>query len=99
MRKSNFLPPTERPQCDGHRCPDHRRESQIDEDRSLLCRRTGHLSRDCPNFYQTKKEVPKPADPKKWKGKEMAAHIRTLLASMDEEEKDEFFKTTAEEGF
>src|SRR5271154_1250238 len=63
------------------------------------CRRTGHLSRDCPNFYQPKKEVPKPAEPKKWKGKEMATHIRSLLASMDEEEKDEFFKTTAEEGF
>jgi len=63
------------------------------------CRKTGHLSRDCPNSYQNKKEVPKPAETKKWKGKEMAAHIRTLLASMDEEEKDEFFKTTAEEGF
>ena len=35
----------------------------------------------------------------KMKGKELHAHVRALLAEMEDEDKDEFFADTAEEGF
>ena len=52
----------------------------------------GHLSRDCPN-----KKTPNIS--RKMKGKEVYTHVRALLAEMEEEDKDEFFADTAEEGF
>ena len=35
----------------------------------------------------------------KMKGKELATHVRALMAQMDEDDKDEFFANAAEEGF
>lgn len=61
----------------------------------FICRMIGHLSRDCPN---KKKSFP-PNTPQKMKGKELHAHVRALLAEMEEEDKDEFFADAAEEGF
>jgi Zinc knuckle len=48
------------------------------EGKCFRCKLFGHLSRDCPNKGQNTK----------WTGKSAAAHIRTLIASMNEEEKN-----------
>jgi Retrotransposon gag protein/Zinc knuckle len=56
------------------------------EGKCFRCKLFGHLSRDCPNKGQN--TTPK------WTGKSAAAHIRTLIASMNEEEK----KALEEEG-
>jgi hypothetical protein len=61
----------------------------------FICKTIGHISRDCPN---KKKSFP-PNTPQKMKGKELHAHVRALLAQMEEEDKDEFFADAAEEGF
>jgi hypothetical protein len=51
----------------------------------------GHLSRDCPNKGQNTTTT---TTTPKWTGKSAALHIRTLIASMSEEEK----KVLEEEG-
>jgi hypothetical protein len=51
----------------------------------------GHLSRDCPNKGQNSTTT---MNTPKWTGKSAASHIRTLIASMSEEEK----KVLEEEG-
>jgi Retrotransposon gag protein/Zinc knuckle len=56
------------------------------EGKCFKCKLFGHLSRDCPNKGQ--KTTPK------WTGKSAAAHIWTLIASMNKEEK----KALEEEG-
>ena len=37
--------------------------------------------------------------PQKMKGKELSAHIRTLLAQMEDADKEEFFDDAAKSGF
>ena len=75
------------------------------------CRKQGHLSRDCP----TKKKPTTSSMPpsyaltwaptstntqkKKMSRKELYAHIRNLMAIMDEEEKEKFYNEAEEEGF
>jgi hypothetical protein len=63
----------------------------------FICRMIGHISRDCPQ--KKKKNPPPPPTNQKMKGKELHAHVRALLAQMEEEDKDEFFADAAEEGF
>jgi hypothetical protein len=61
------------------------------EGKCFRCKLFGHLSRDCPNKGQnTMSTMTTP----KWTGKSAASHIRTLIASMSEEEK----KVLEEEG-
>jgi hypothetical protein len=60
------------------------------EGKCFRCKLFGHLSRDCPNKGQN---TTTPTAPR-WTGKSAASHIRTLIASMSEEEK----KVLGEEG-
>jgi hypothetical protein len=61
------------------------------EGKCFRCKLFGHLSWDCPNKGQnTMSTMTTP----KWTGKSTASHIRTLIASMSEEEK----KVLEEEG-
>jgi Ty3 transposon capsid-like protein/Zinc knuckle len=59
------------------------------------CKKPGHISRNCPNKNQ--KDMPPPN--KKMMGKELHAHIRALMAQMEEEEVTEFFKEADNQGF
>jgi hypothetical protein len=58
------------------------------EGKCFRCKLFRHLSQDCPNKGQNTTATPK------WTGKSAASHIRTLIASMSEEEK----KVLEEEG-
>ena len=59
------------------------------------CRKPGHMSRDCPTKNQTRKEETK----KVFKGNELHAHIQSLMASMEDKEKEVFYNQMEEEGF
>ena len=72
------------------------------------CKKEGHLSRDCPEkkgktttpqSATTTAPVPSPATPKKMTAKELTAHIRSLTALLNEEEKMEFYDEAEKEGF
>ena len=72
------------------------------------CKKQGHLSRDCleGKGKTTTTVTPKPtvpnstsATPKKMTAKELMAHIRSLTALLNEEEKTEFYDEAEKEGF
>jgi hypothetical protein len=61
------------------------------EGKCFRCKLFGHLSQDCPNKGQNTTMT---TTTLKWTGKSTASHIRTLIASISEEEK----KILEEEG-
>ena len=73
------------------------------------CKKTGHLSRDCPDkkgktltttaSTSTTSASTPPAAPKKMTAKELTVHIRSLTALLDETEKNEFYNEAEKEGF
>ena len=69
------------------------------------CKKGGHLSRDCPERKgkattpQSMTPAPTPTTPKKMTAKELTAHIRSLTALLNEEEKTEFYDEAEKEGF
>ena len=76
--------------------------STIEERNALMkigacfkCRKPGHVSRFCPTRTDVKKEEQK----KVFKGNELCAHIRSLMAPMEEKEKEVFYAQMEEEGF
>ena len=90
-------------------------KTMTDEERTELmkkglcfrCRKAGHLSRDClekkgkamvPQSTPTA-STPTPATPKKMTAKELTAHIQSLTALLNDEEKTEFYDEAEKEGF
>ena len=75
------------------------------------CGERGHLSRDCPtrkkpttstkppSYASTWTPAASGSQKKKMSGKELHAHIRTLTAEMDDEEKEKFYDEAEEKGF
>ena len=60
------------------------------------CKEPRHISRNCPK----KNQGPTPPPPqKKWKGKELHAHIKALVTQMEDEDANTFFEEAAKEGF
>ena len=59
------------------------------------CGKQGHLGKDCPDRAGTSK----PTQTKKYNGKELHQHIRSLLKDMNDEEIDEFWKESEAQGF
>ena len=71
------------------------------------CHKAGHLSRDCPEKKgkamtpqaTAVTSAPITATPKKMMAKELTAHIRSLTALLNDEEKTEFYDEAEKEGF
>ena len=60
----------------------------------FICEEPGHLS------WDHKKQMEKGNDlPQKMKGKGLHAHVRALLARMEEDDKEEFFADAEKQGF
>ena len=90
-------------------------KTMMDEERTELmkkglcfqCRKAGHLSWDCPEKKgetavpqsTAATPTPTPATPKKMTAKELTAHIRSLTALLNNEEKTEFYDEAEKEGF
>ena len=70
-----------------------KREEAMKKGLCFGCGKPGHLNKDCPNKKKT------PYTPKKMAPKELYAHIRSLTAVMNEEEKEEFYQEAEKEGF
>ena len=62
------------------------------------CEKPGHLSRDCPEKQKTPTQSAS-TTPKKMNPRELVAHIRSLTATLDEKEKEEFFGLADEGDF
>jgi hypothetical protein len=82
------------------------REKFMREGLCFRCRKPGHISRDCPmkkgNFQilaRPSTTTTTPTPPKKMKGSELVAHIRSLTANLDKEEMKEFMDLAEESGF
>ena len=67
----------------------------------FLCKKPGHISRFCPDKPRGRALTPAPTPQpvKTWKGKELHAHIKALVAQMESDDVDEFFKESEKEGF
>ena len=76
------------------------------------CGKQGHLSRDCPtrkkptavsstplSYASTWAPATTSMQKKKMNRKELHAHIQSLTAMMDEEEKEKFYDEAEKEGF
>ena len=90
-------------------------KAMTDEERTELmkkglcfqCRKGRHLSRDCPEkkgkamTSQPTATIPTltPAIPKKMTAKELMAHIQSLMALLNDDEKTEFYDKAEWEGF
>ena len=59
------------------------------------CKEPGHISRNCPKKNQGRTPPPQ----KKWKGKELHAHIKALIVQMEDDDANTFFEEAAKEGF
>ena len=89
------------------RMTDEERTELMRKGLCFRCKKEGHLSRDCPERkgkattpqLSTSAPTPTPATPKKMTAKELTAHIRSLMALMNEEEKTEFYDEAEKEGF
>jgi hypothetical protein len=81
------------------------REKFMKEGLCFRCRKPGHISRDCPLKKGNVQILARPTTaatsipPKKMKGAELVAHIRSLTTGLDKEELKEFMDLAEESGF
>ena len=90
-------------------------KTMMDEEKTKLmkkglcfrCWKGGHLSWDCPekkgkattSQSTATTPTPTPTTPKKMTAKELTAHIRSLTALLNDDEKTEFYDEAKWEGF
>jgi hypothetical protein len=73
----------------------------------FICQKTRHMAkaykRNKFSQNQWREETPKykqvETPQKKWKGNDLYAHVRSMIAELDTEEKEKFWKDTEDSGF
>ena len=67
------------------------------------CKKPGHRANECPErggaYIPLRRPTQTQNTPQKMKGKELHAHVRALLAQMEDQDKEEFFEDASKEGF
>src|ERR1700678_1486682 len=83
------------------------RTKLMKEGKCFICRQTGHMAKDHKENDSTQKqwkeEAPKykrvEASKKKWEGNALYAHVRSMIAELDTEEKEKFWEGAEDSGF
>ena len=75
------------------------RTKLMKEGKCFRCKKAGHLSKDCPDKPGSKPAEEKKEEPKKLTGKQLHAHIRSLVKALDDEEQDKFMDKALKFGF
>ena len=79
------------------------RTKLMKEGKCFICRQTGHMAKEHKkndsSQKQWREETPKYEPRKKMNGMEMQKHIRSLIAGLEEEEKEIFWKEAEDAGF
>src|SRR5271168_4606125 len=83
------------------------RTKLMKEGKCFICRQTGHMAKDHKkndsSQKQWKEEAPKyeqvEAPKKKWEGNALYAHVRSMIAELDTEEKEKFGNGAEDSGF
>jgi hypothetical protein len=73
------------------------RNTLMKEEQCFKCKQQGHLSKECNQGYQPQTTKPL-TQKKKMGGTETANYIRTLVATMDDDEKKKFEENLEAEG-
>jgi hypothetical protein len=83
-------------------------QTRLMKDRKcFICRQTGHMAKDHKknNFSQNQRREDAPkyerveAPKKKWEGNKLYAHVRSMIAELDTEEKEKFWNDTEDSSF
>src|SRR5271155_859473 len=83
------------------------RNKLMKDGKCFICRQTGHMARDHKknDFAQNQKKEDSPkyerveAPKKKWEGNTLYAHVRSMIAELDTEEKEKFWEGAEDLGF
>jgi hypothetical protein len=66
------------------------RKKLMQDGKCFRCKRPGHISKDCPLKNEPQKKM---------NGMEMQKHVRSLIAGLEEEERENFWKEAEDAGF
>ena len=83
------------------------RNRLMKDGKCFICQKTGHMAKDHKknDFSQNQKreEAPKyervEAPKKKWEGNALYAHVRSMIAELDADEKEKFWEGADDLGF
>jgi hypothetical protein len=83
------------------------RAKLMKDGKCFICQQTGHMAKDHKKNNSSKKqwreEAPKyermEAPKKQWEGNALYAHVRSMIAELDTEEKEKFWEGTEDSGF
>jgi len=83
------------------------RTKLMKEGKCFICRQTGHMAKDHKknDFTQNQKREDAPkyerveTPKKKWEGNALYAHVRSMIAELDTEEKEKFWEGAEDSGF